>query len=183
MPRVLIPLVDGFEEMEAIAPIDLLRRADITVVTAGIGEMKATGSHGITVETDAQWNTVDVASFDAIVLPGGPGWKRLSEASGLYEHLQSFAAAGKLVGAICAAPAILARAGLLKGKRAACFPGVEDELTSQGAELVREEVVFDGRIVTSRGAGTATPFALALIEALADTATAEKIGAAIVFRS
>lgn len=179
MPAVLIPLVDGFEEIEAITTIDLLRRAGVEVTTAGIGKKRATGSHDITVETDAVFDDVAEEFYDAIVLPGGPGTGSLNEVRGLHELLREYHERGKILGAICAAPTVLAAAGLLKGKRAACFPSVENKMA--GAEILHEPVVVDGTIITSRGAGTAVPFALALVAKLCSQEDADEIARKIVY--
>lgn len=175
MPTALVPLVDGFEETEAITTIDILRRAGVEVTTAGVGKRSATGSHDITVETDAVWRDVAGHDYDAIVLPGGPGVPRLNQTEGLHERLRRQAEEGRLVAAICAAPSILADAGLLRGKRAACFPSVEDKLRDGGAQVVQDVVVEDGTLLTSRGVGTALDFACAVAARLAGRETAEDV--------
>lgn len=179
MAKVLIPLVDGFEETEAVTPIDLLRRANVEVVTAGIGTREPTGSHGITVRADALLEDVAGAEYDAVVLPGGPGTPKLAESQRLGELLKEYAAEGKLLAAICAAPSVLAGLGLLAGRQATCFPAVEEKM--QGAPLSHEPVVTDGNFITSRGAGTAVPFALAVIAYLEGEAAARKVSDAIIY--
>jgi len=178
--KVLIPLVEGFEEIEAVAPIDLLRRAGLEVVTAGVGSRQVRGSHGIVVEADALLADVVGDSFDLIMLPGGPGTRKLMDVAELQHALKAQVAAGRSVAAICAAPTVLAKAGLLRGRRVACFPAVEDELV--GATVVREDVVIDGNMITSRGAGTSIPFALAIIAHLCGQAKAEEVARSVVYR-
>jgi len=182
MAKVLIPLIDGFEEVEAITVIDLLRRAEIDILTAGIDKKDATGSHDINVRTDTLLSEVIDADYDMIVLPGGPGTKELKDVAGLQHRLKKQIDSGKEVAAICAAPSILAAAGLLNGRRATCFPAVEDKLAEVSAEISHEEVVEDGQITTSRGAGTAIPFALRLIARLAGEEKAREVAGRIIFR-
>ena len=161
--KVLIPLVEGFEEIEAITPINILRRAGATVVLGSLSLLER-GGRDVWVEPDVAIGEVLAEDWDMIVLPGGPGTKNLLGIEGLLERLQRQSREDRWLAAICAAPTILHAAGLLAGKRVACFPSVEASLT--GVEIVREPVVIDGRIITSRGAGTALPFALALVGAL-----------------
>lgn len=182
MTTALVPLIDGFEETEAIAMIDVLRRAGFAVTTAGIGKRQATGSHDITVQTDAEFAQAKDKAWDAVVLPGGPGTKRLGDVAGLQDLLKQQAEAGRLVAAICAAPSILAAAGLLRGKRAACFPSVEDAVKAGGATLVHDRAVRDGNAITSRGMGTAIDFGLVIVEHFQGREAAEKLAAQIVYR-
>lgn len=178
--KVLVPLGDGFEEIEAIAVIDILRRAGVEVVVAATSEtVRVVGGRQVVVEADALLSAVSMKAFDAIVVPGGPGTKALREHAGLRAMLQEAAADGKLVAAICAAPTVLVKAGLLQGRRAACYPSSESDMT--GATIVREPVVVDGQFVTSRGAGTAIHFALKLVEILVGAAEARDIADKIVF--
>jgi protein deglycase len=161
--RVLVPLANGFEEIEAVTIVDVLRRASIEVVTAALGEQDVRGSHGITLRADARLDEVSREEFDAVVLPGGmPGSKALRDDERLRTILQRAAGARKLVAAICAAPIALEAAGVLAGKRATSYPG--NELPS--AHYVEERVVVDGSLLTSRGPGTALEFSLALVERL-----------------
>lgn len=175
----LVPLIDGFEETEAVATIDILRRAGVSVLTAGIGKGFATGSHQIIVETDALLDDVLEEDYEAIVLPGGPGTPKLNEIPALHSRLRRQAESGMLVAAICAAPSVLAAAGLLEGKRATCFPSVEGKMA--GAVIVREPVVVTGNIVTSRGVGTAIPFALEVAARLVGRERAAEVARAIVY--
>lgn len=178
MVRALVPLVDGFEELEAIAVIDLLRRAGVSVITAGLTARHATGSHAVTVQCDSLLEDELGRAFSAIVLPGGPGVAKLVEHEGLREALKRQAAGEGLIAAICAAPLVLHAAGLLAGRRVACFPSIESRLT--GATVLHESVVVDGRLVTSRGAGTAVQFALAVAEQLVGKRAADDVAKAII---
>jgi 4-methyl-5(b-hydroxyethyl)-thiazole monophosphate biosynthesis len=167
MSRVLIPLAEGFEEIEAVAIVDLLRRAGIEVDTASLARREVTGSHGITIVTDLALDEVDATGYDMVVLPGGmPGTKHLKEDPRVIALLRRFAEDGRYTAAICAAPSVLAHAGLLDGRKATSFPGFLLPASAPGLELTEDAVVVDGRIATSRGPGTAIPFGLALIELL-----------------
>ncbi len=181
MIKVNVLLADGFEEIEALAVVDLLRRAQIYVGTVSIGEeYQVHGAHGINVQTEDLFEEADFSEADAIVLPGGmPGTTNLKEHEGVRKVVTDFAENGKVVGAICAAPTVLGELGLLKGKRVACYPSVENEI--QGAVIVRVPVVVDGNLVTSRGAGTAIDFALELIAVLAGREKAVSIAESIIY--
>lgn len=164
MPRVLVPLAEGFEEIEAVTVVDLLRRADIEVHTAALANRRVTGSHGITVEADLALDDAKAADYDMIVLPGGmPGADHLKNDARVLALLREFAAAGRFTAAICAAPGVLAHAGLLKGREATSFPGFLRPDSAPGIRLSESPVVVDGKVVTSRGPGTAIDFSLALI--------------------
>ena len=167
MTRVLVPLADGFEEIEAVAIVDLLRRADIEVHTASLGDREVTGSHGITVVADASLDEVNAGVYDMIVLPGGmPGTAHLKSDPRVTRLLRQFAESGRYTAAICAAPSVLAHAGLLEGRKATSFPGFLKADSAPGIRLSEDPVVVDGKVATSRGPGTAVPFGLALIELL-----------------
>jgi 4-methyl-5(b-hydroxyethyl)-thiazole monophosphate biosynthesis len=157
-------LADGFEETEAIASIDILRRADINVIMCGLNNKTVTGAHDIKVEADM---TLDDFSddLDALVLPGGmPGAEHLARSEKVKKLIQETNNKGRVVAAICASPAVvLAPTGILSGKRATCYPGMEKELGKDTA-FIEENVVVDGNIITSRGPGTALQFALAIVE-------------------
>jgi 4-methyl-5(b-hydroxyethyl)-thiazole monophosphate biosynthesis len=168
MATVLIPLADGFEEIEAVTVIDLLRRAGIDVVAAGLAPGAVTGSHGIAVETDATLDEALERDYDMVVLPGGlPGADNLEADERVRTVLRRLADSGRFTAAICAAPKVLAAAGLLEGRRATSFPGFLDPAATPGLTLSEAPVVQDGRVITSRGPGTAMDFALALVENLA----------------
>jgi len=167
MSRVLMPLATGFEEIEAVTVVDLLRRAGIEVRTAALGLLRVTGSHDITVEADMLLEEARAGDYDMIVLPGGmPGAEHLKQDARVIELLRQFAAEGRYTAAICAAPGVLAHAGLLTGHAATSFPGFLDAGSAPGIHLRSEAVVVDGKVVTSRGAGTAMDFGLELIELL-----------------
>ena len=175
MANVYVFTADGFEEIEGLTVVDLMRRAGAQVKMVSISDgLAVKGSHGIEIKADTFFDDVDFSQADLLVLPGGmPGTLYLGEHEGLTGLLQDFAAKGKRVAAICAAPSVLGGLGLLKGKRAVCYPGFEDKLT--GAQVEMEEVVTDGCITTSRGLGTAIPFALELISLLFGPEKAEEI--------
>ena len=162
---VLVPLADGFEEIEAVTVIDLLRRADIPVTTAALDALEVTGSHGITMHADRTLDEALASDFEMVVLPGGmPGAANLENDSRVTELLTAMANSERFTAAICAAPRVLARAGLLEGRTATSYPGFLDGET--GIRYSEQPVVTDGKILTSRGPGTAMDFALALIETL-----------------
>lgn len=172
---ILVFLANGFEETEAIAPIDILRRNGQKVVTVGIGEEVITSSHGVTVVPDV--TEVDIAfgdDIDMIVLPGGmPGTLNLEKSRTVQDTIDFCVNNDKYIAAICAAPSILGRKGLLKGRKATCFPGFEELL--EGADFTGEPVEQDGKFITARGAGVATEFGLKLVEVLSGKPAADKI--------
>lgn len=177
--RVLCLLVDGFEEIETIAPIDLLRRAGAEVILAAVkGGKLVTGRCGVAIQADAELAQVMNDAFDLLFIPGGPGVTALRADGRPAQLTRKFAAAGKPVTAICAAPAVLADAGLLVGKRFTAHFSVHQELP---AALVAERVVKDGNLITSRGAGTAIEFGLELVSELFGDAKAREMAAAIMF--
>ena len=173
-------LAEGFEEVEALTPVDILRRGGVTVKTVGIGAKTVTGSHGIPVVCDIAEEDVIPEEIDLMVLPGGiPGTPNLGASLTIQEGLAYAAQEDLWVGAICAAPSVLASLGLLQGRNATCHPLFEQQLT--GAAVTHEGVTVDGNIITGRGLGSAIPFALELVKCLTDEATAEKIRAAICY--
>lgn len=177
---VYILLSEGFEEIEALTPADILRRSGVEVkLISADGSDCVTGAHGITVAADGKIGSID-ADFDMIVLPGGyPGYVNLENNKNVKELVASAVESGKYVAAICAAPSVLGKWGFLKGKKATCYPSFEDKLT--GAEVTFDDVVCDGQFITSRGAGTAHKFAFKLTQLLKDAQTAEKIRASMVY--
>lgn len=181
MSRVYVFLADGFEEIEGLTVVDLLRRAGIDTETVSVAkERKVTGSHGIEVTADTLFADNDYEKAEMLVLPGGmPGTLNLQKHEGLTELFRKHYAAGKKVAAICAAPSVLGGLGMLEGKRAVCYPGFEEKLT--GAQVGTEKVAVDGNVTTSRGMGTAIDFGLSLISQLTDQETAEKIRAGILY--
>ncbi len=182
MSKVLIPLATGCEELEAVTLIDLLRRAQIDVVTASLStDLAVTASRGVTLLADADLNAVLEDDFVMIVLPGGqPGADNLNADPRIHQLLIRMAAQEKWLAAICAAPLILASAGLLNGFQATAYPGVLDAESWPEIKLRQQAVVVDGRRVTSRGPGTAMDFALTLIELLKGPARREQVAASLV---
>ena len=167
MPRVLVPLAEGFEELEAITIIDLLVRAKIDVVTAGLKAGPVTASRGTVVVPATDLETALKQEFDMIALPGGlPGANHLRDDPRIISLLKSMTDAGKTVAAICAAPKALAEAGILDNKTVTCFPGSIDVEQHKHIHVIGDDVVTDGNIITSRGPGTSLDFALILIERL-----------------
>ena len=184
--KVLTFLADGFEEVEAVTPIDYLRRAGVNVTIAAIGKEKtATGSHGICIATDTtiaaleQAGQLSAASWDGVFVPGGmPGASNLAACAPVGKLYKEMAAAGKIVAAICASPAVfLAPLGLLEGKHCTCYPGMEkhDGGFVGGGKWQADKVVVDGNLVTSRGPGTAVDYALALVELFAGKDAAKSL--------
>ena len=174
MKKVIVFLAEGFEEIEAISIIDVLRRAEVSVTTVSISkEKEVKGAHNIPVVADKLFDELDFASYDMIVLPGGmPGAKNLQEHEGVIKQIEAFEK-NKQIGAICAAPMILGGMGLLKGKRATCYPGFEAELIE--AKITDEAVTVDGNITTGKGPAFAMQFALQLVETLAGKATRNEV--------
>jgi 4-methyl-5(b-hydroxyethyl)-thiazole monophosphate biosynthesis len=185
MPKkAIVLLAEGFEEVEAVTPIDYLRRAGIEVIAAAVGKSRAvTGSHGIILTADAVLSDLAGKSWDAVILPGGmPGAKNLAASKAACDLLKERAASGALICAICASPAVaLAPLGLLAGKKFTCFPGMEE--TVKGAYWSDHPVVIDGAAggtVTSRGAGTAGAFAAAIIGKLLSETEGKKIARSVL---
>lgn len=179
---IYVFLAQGFEETEAIAPIDILRRCGKEVITVGIGDNIIKGSHGIAVVTDTEDKLVELTGdLEMIVLPGGmPGTLNLEKSETVQRAIDYCTANDLYIGAICAAPSILGHKGLLKGKKATCYTGFEDQLAC--AEVTDEPAVIDGKIVTARGAGVAVDFGLKLVEALVSKEKSEKMGEALLWR-
>ena len=187
MSRAVVFLADGFEEVEALTVVALLRRAGIEVVTVSISDsLPLVGRSHIEVGADVMFGDLQhPEQADMFILPGGqPGTTYLGEHEGVAKTLAAANEAKKYICAICAAPTVLAKQGYLKGRKAACYPGLENVLEENGAETVTdEEVVKDGRFITSRGVGTAIPFALKLIKVLAGEDRAREIGRSIVYKA
>ena len=177
MATALVLLASGFEEIEAVTIIDVLRRGEVAVTTASLSGKHVKGSHDIVIEADTLLDAVSVDDFDALVLPGGPGAKTLREDAHVQTTIQRAAAAGKLLAAVCAGPTALEVAGVLRGKRATAYPG--SQLPS--ARLVEERVVEDGNIITSRGPGTTMAFALKVVERLSGAAIAKTTAERLLF--
>ncbi len=181
MPSVLVPLANGCEELEAITIIDLLRRAGIEVVTAGLDEGPVRASHGVVLLPDQSLDAVLEREFDMIVLPGGlPGSDHLERDQRISTLLRRQAEAGRRVAAICAAPKALASAGLLDGHQATCYPGAVNPADYPRVNFIDAPVVIDAQVVTSRGPGTAMDFALTLIGLLVGEQERDKVAAALM---
>ena len=179
MAKVLVPLADGCEEIEAVTLIDLLRRADIEVITAGLKPGTVKASRGVQLVPDVTLDEALRNDYDMVVLPGGmPGAASLKADARIIELLKKTAAAGHYTAAICAAPMVLAEAGLLEGKQATSYPGFLDGLS--GVSLSTSAVVQDGKVLTSRGPGTAMDFALALVETLAGPEKRQQVESALL---
>ncbi|MGN0982244.1 MAG: DJ-1 family glyoxalase III [Candidatus Limivicinus sp.] len=182
MKKTAILFADGYEEVEALTVVDLLRRAKIGCDIVALEESsQITGSHGISVGADKTFSQLNVEEYDGLILPGGlRGVNNLAADERVLALLRRFAEAGKLTAAICAGPTVLAKAGLLQGRKATCYPGMEDQLT--GTIACTEPVVADGNILTSRGLGTAIPFALALVAYFSGEKQAQALAKSIVFQ-
>jgi 4-methyl-5(b-hydroxyethyl)-thiazole monophosphate biosynthesis len=177
--RILVPLAEGFEEIEAITIVDVLRRAGEDVATAGLEPGPCTGSHGISVNPDCRIEDVDPAALRMVVLPGGmPGAATLRDDPRVMKLLQAASAKGAFTAAICAAPIALAKAGLHTGRRVTSYPGFGKDLA--GGTYVEDRVVVDGKVVTSRGPGTAIEFALTLVRLLKDEKASNDVRAAML---
>lgn len=171
-------LAPGFEEIEALAPLDILRRAELEVATVGVSGRLVAGAHHIAVEADLAPMEVDLSQMEGVILPGGmPGTLNLEKSPVVQAALDAAAEGNRLMAAICAAPSILGHKGLLQGKRAVCFPGFEDQLT--GATLAGEPVCRDGNIITAKGAGAAIEFGLAIAAYYKGDRAASSLGAAM----
>jgi 4-methyl-5(b-hydroxyethyl)-thiazole monophosphate biosynthesis len=180
MANVLVPLAQGCEELEAITIVDLLRRAGINVVTAGLDERPVKASRGTVLVPDAILEQALKDDYDMIVLPGGlPGANHLRDDERIQQKLKDMAAQDKYTAAICAAPKALASAGLLEGKKATSFPGALDDSAVADLQYVEDPVVIDGKLVTSRGPGTAMDFTLTLIELLEGKQKRDEVEAAL----
>lgn len=181
MSKIGVFLAEGFEEIEGLTVVDILRRAGVEAVTVAIGgKRQVMGSHGIHVVADCVFEDVAFEELEGIVLPGGmPGTTNLKNHEGVVAKVQEFDRAGKLVAAICAAPSVLGYAGILQGKCATCYPGFESQM--EGAVPKKDAVVRDGNLVTSRGMGTAIPFALVLTACLMGDEKAKEIGESIQY--
>lgn len=175
-------LADGFEETEALAPVDILRRAGVAVTTVGVGGTLIRGSHNIYVQADISLDAfTPSAEMQGVILPGGmPGVKNLDAAPAVHKAVRYCCDRGLLICAICAAPSIIGRMGILDGRRATCFPGFEDALTD--AVVTGEKVVTDGSVITAKGAGCALEFGFAIVQKVCGSEKAESVAAAMQCR-
>ena len=183
-PRVALMFASGFEEVEGIAVLDLLRRAGIAVDTVAVAsDVMVTAAHGLRLLCDRTIDDKDFSfePYDMIVLPGGmPGTTNLGACKPLCDELVARAAVGRPLAAICAAPTVFAGLGILKGRRACCYPGMEDMLVAGGAIATEDRVTVDGNVITSRGMGTAIDFGLAIVEKYCGAAKAASLAKGIV---
>lgn len=178
--NIKVIMENGFEETEAVVLIDLLRRAEYSLETVSLtGSEKVTGSHDITIIADNLLEKSDFSKADMLLLPGGPAVNRLVENEKLLELVREFDSKGKYIAAICAAPLILEKAGVIKGKRVTSYPSVRDKLTS--AQYSEDKVVVDGKIITSRGVGTAIDMGLKIVELITSQDSAAKLAEKIVY--
>ena len=173
--KAIVVLAEGFEEIEAITIIDILRRAGIDVTAAGLQDLNVQGSHGITIKADVKLNEIKI-DFDACIFPGGmPGATHLGVSEKVQKLIDKMHSENKIIAAICASPAlVLAPTGILKGKKATCFPGLQSHF-DQSISYVTEAVAIDGNIITSRGPATALEFSLVITEKLTGKETADKV--------
>ena len=181
MSKVLIPLASGFEEIEAVTNIDVLRRASIEVVTISLNSLDVKGDHGIPIIADQRIDQIEIDDFDAIVLPGGmPGAGNLRDNQKILDFVRKINEEGGLVAAVCAAPIVLEAAGILEGKNATSYPGFGEEMPS--CNYKEERVVKDGNIITARGPGVALEFALEIVKYLKSESDAEELREAMIVR-
>ena len=180
MAKLFICMAEGCEEVEALTAVDLIRRAGIEIDLVSISdEKRIKGSHNIEIGLDKVFDEIKLGDYDGLILPGGmPGTNYLKEDKRVIEAVQRYAAEKKLVAAICAAPTVFGYAGILEGKNATCYPGMEDGLSD--AIKKTDEVVVDGNIITSRGMGTAIAFGLSIVAYFTDEDTAKKLSKSIV---
>jgi len=182
MKKVFIFLAEGFEETEAVATMDVMLRGELDVTSVSItGNLLVTGAHGIAVNADTLFEKANLSTGDMLVLPGGtPGAFNLNEHTGLKQALEQYAANGKKIAAICAAPLVFGGLGLLQGKKATAYPGFESTL--KGATFINTPVVKSGNIITGRGPGFSFDFGLAIVEELQGKAIADKVAAGLLLK-
>lgn len=176
MVRVIVFLAPGFEEIETSTIVDVLRRSAVEVTVVGLNPGATQGGHGMRFLPDKQIEEIHVRDFDAVICPGGnPGYQNLRRDQRVIAMIKDAFNSNKLIAAICAAPAVLSDAGILKGKRCTIYPGMEDELRKGGGNPATDLVVEDGNVITSQGPATALHFALKLTERLVGKETAENV--------
>lgn len=167
-------LADGFEEVEAMAPVDVMRRAKLDVKTVGVTGCEVTGSHNITVRADIALDDVQLEELEGVILPGGmPGTLNLEKSQGVIDAVRYAYENGKIIAAICAAPSIFGHLGYLDGRKATCFPSFEKEL--KGAEYTAAHTETDGNVITAKGAGCAVEFGYAIVSKAVSKAVADKV--------
>ena len=182
MSKIAIFFAEGYEEIEALAVVDVCRRLKLEIDMVSITEERAvTGAHGISVGMDKVFGEIDCVDYDMLVLPGGmPGTRNLEACAPLMEQIDAFYEKGKYIGAICAAPSIFGHRGIVKGRKACCYPGFESHL--EGAEVTLGPVEIDGNVVTSRGMGTAIEFGLAIGRLFVEEEQVEALAKGIIHR-
>lgn len=182
MSRIAVFFAKGYEEIEALAVVDICRRLGLSIDMVSVTEESAVeGSHGIVVHMDRTFSQVNFGDYDMLILPGGgEGTKNLEAHEALMGQIDAFYGAGKYIGAICAAPSIFGHRGILKGRRACCYPSFEDHL--EGAIVTEGPVEIDGNVVTSRGMGTAIDFGLAVAGLFTDPEKVKELAGGIVYR-
>lgn len=183
MKRIAIFFAEGYEEIEALAVVDICRRCGLAIDMVSVTEEKAVkGSHGIVVQMDQTFSEVDFTAYDCIVLPGGgAGTKGLEACEPLMRQVDAFYEEKKYIAAICAAPSIFGHRGILKGRKACCYPSFESHLT--GAQVTAGPVEISDNVITSRGMGTATQFGLAIAGVFCGTEAAEEMAKTICFKN
>jgi len=176
MAKALVFLASGFEEIETVTIVDVLRRAGVDVTVAGLTPNVVEGAHGMRIVPDKSIDDVSIEDFDAFVVPGGnPGYKNLRNDPRVIDIIKKAFNSNKLVAAICAGPSVLSDAGILNGKACTIYPGMEDELRKGGGKPKQDMIVVDGNIITSRGPATALPFAIKLAEKMVGKQVAENV--------
>lgn len=183
MKKAYLFLATGFEEVEALTVVDILRRGGVDCKMISVtGDYDVIGSHTITIRADQLFEEKDLTDAEMLIMPGGiPGTPNLKSHVGLEKLIRKYAEDGKYLAAVCAAPTIYGEMGLLEGKKATCYPGMDDGL--KGAVALEDAVVCDGQYITSRGMGTSIEFALALLEKFTDKETAQNMGMKIVYNA
>ena len=170
---IYVLMVDGFEEIEAIEPIDIMRRAGLNVVTVGVKGSSVKGAHNITIKTDIIIDDVNEEDMELLMLPGGPGHEELYNDEKVHKLIDYANKKDLYIAAICASPSILGKKGMLKGKRATCFPGFEQYL--EGAKVLSDKVIVDGKIITAKGAGAAAEFGFEIVNILKNKQIADDL--------
>ena len=174
--KTIVIFTEGFEEIEGLSIVDILRRADIPCQTIATKKGLITGAHGVSIQPDGFIKDLDLDDIDVVILPGGsPGYLNLAEDENVLNIIRKMNEKGKIIAAICASPFVLVKAGILKNRKATIYPGMEDEIINAGGIVQDNVVVIDENIITSRGPATAIPFALSLVEVLKDKRTRDEI--------
>lgn len=170
---IYVLMVDGFEEIEAIEPIDIMRRSGLNVVTVGVKNQTVKGAHNITIKTDIVIDDINEEDMELLMLPGGPGHEELDKDEKVHKLIDYAYKEDLYIAAICASPSIIGKKGLLREKKATCFPGFEQCLI--GAKVVGDKVVVDGKIITGKGAGAAAEFGFEIVKLLQNKTAADEL--------